>query len=289
MSRDSSDNYEVAALLIRLGIKATLLLAYAGCLVAVQLTVGLLRVQTAGEQRAGRGSDAAGEGIFVGVLAGAVWLLLATAALGVPTQDEAGWIAGLIIGLPLAIVVGWQAGAWQTALAWSCVRGSSFLGTWRGGRFFVSRPYTVTPLERHKHLVCCGATGAGKSTLVRNLILQDLRAGAGVCVIDPKDDLIDKLLGHIPDARVDDVILFDAADAERPLGLNPFAGIAAAQRSLAASELIAVFRRYFVDAWGARLEHVLRNVVLCLLEVPGATLADVPRLLLDRAYEASTK
>lgn len=284
MSRDSSTEYELAGLALRLSIKASLVLFYVSCFVAVHLTVGVLRAQTAGEQGASGPSDATGEGIFVGVVAGVLWALGATVTLGLATQAAAGWIAGLVMGLPVAAVVGWQAGAWQAALAWSRVRGSSFLGTWRGGRFLVSRPYTVTPLERHKHLVCCGATGAGKSTLVRNLILQDLRSGAGVCVIDPKDDLIDKLLGHIPDARVEDVIFFDAADTERPLGLNPFAGIPVEQRSLAASELIAVFRRYFVDAWGARLEHVLRNVVLCLLEVPGATLADVPRLLLDRSY-----
>ena len=135
-----------------------------------------------------------------------------------------------------------------------------------------------------KHLVCSGPTGTGKSTLIRNLIAQDLRSGCGLCVIDPKDDLIDGLLPHVPEERLEDVILFDAADTERPLGLNPFAGVPATQRSIATSELIAVFRRYFADAWGARLEHVLRNVVLALLEVPGSTLTDVPRLLMDRSY-----
>jgi hypothetical protein len=78
--------------------------------------------------------------------------------------------------------------------------------------------------------------------------------------------------------------LFDITERERPLGLNPLAGVAAEQRSLAASELLAVFRRYFADAWGARLEHVLRNVVLALLETEGATMADIPRLLSDRHY-----
>jgi hypothetical protein len=249
------------------------------CFVATHLTVALgSGVQT------GRAGNPRVDGVLVGVAAGAAWALL---FIGVTVASAGTYRAapfGAAIGLPLGSVIGWQVGAWQEAVSWSHQRGALYLGRERAGRFLVARPYTVTPRERMTHVMCTGPTGTGKSTLVRNLIVQDLLAGAGVCVIDPKDDLIDALLPHVPDGRSDDVILFDAADTERPLGLNPFAGVPPTQRSVAASELLAVFRRYFVDAWGARLEHVLRNIVLALLEVPGATLADVPRLLLDRSY-----
>jgi energy-coupling factor transporter ATP-binding protein EcfA2 len=250
---------------------------YAVCFVAIQFSIWFGGVcQEGASQR----TDSRADAVAVGLVTCFAWAFLTFVIVGLTIAVPAGLIAGVAVGL----VVGWQVGKGQEAVSWSRSPGALRLGTVRQGRFYVTRPYSVTGLERTKHLVCTGPTGAGKSTLLQNLILQDMEAGAGVCVIDPKDDLVDRLLGHVPSERVDDVILFDATDTERPLGLNPFAGVPAQQRSLAAAEILAVFRRYFSDAWGARLEHILRNVVLALLEVPDATLADVPRLLLDPAY-----
>jgi hypothetical protein len=155
------------------------------------------------------------------------------------------------------------------------------LGRVRRPPFYVDQPYSVVGADRLKHLAISGATGTGKSTLLANLIASDIRNGAGVCVIDPKDNLIDRVLAHVPPSRTRDVILLDATDTERPLGFNPLSGIPPERRSLAASELIAVFHRYFADAWGPRLEHILTNAVLALLETPNATLLDISRLLLD--------
>ena len=229
--------------------------------------------------------DAGMPRLIAGVLAGAAASLAVGLILSHLPGHAVAWPAALVgFGLPLGCVTGWQVAAAYQSLLWANQRHALVLGQVSEGPFAIARPFTVTPAERVRHLVCCGATGSGKSTLIRNLVLQDLRHGHGLCVIDPKDDLVDGILPHIPEARIDDVILFDITDRERPLSLNPLAGIAPAGRSLAAGELISVFRRYFGDAWGARLEHVLRNVILALLEVPGASLADVPRLLLDSTY-----
>ena len=254
---------------------------YVFCFIAIHVSTSLGSVSAAGS---GRRLDARADGFWVGLATAAAWTFLVTALVVAISGSYTAWPVGVAFGLPVGVVVGWQVGHWQAAVSWSRSPGSFALGNWTGGKFLIKRPYTVTSGERLKHLVCTGPTGSGKTTLVRNLIVHDLREGSGLCVIDPKDDLIDGILPHIPESRLEDVILFDITDRERPLGLNPFAGVAPDQRSLAASELIAVFRRYFADAWGARLEHVLRNTVLALLEVPQATLLDIPRLLLDRSF-----
>ena len=219
-----------------------------------------------------------------GFVAGAIWTLVVALGTYVASGTANAWLVGLGLGAPVGCVIGWEIATWQEALSWSRQPGSLNLGVWREGPFFVARVYAVTPGERLKHVFCSGPTGSGKSTLIRNMVLQDLKAGAGVCVIDPKDDLVDGLLPHIPRSRIDDVILFDATDRERPLGLNPLGNVSQEQKSLAASELIAVFRRYFSEAWGPRLEHILRHVVLALLDMPETTLLDIPRLLLDARF-----
>ncbi len=133
-------------------------------------------------------------------------------------------------------------------------------------------------------MVIHGPTGSGKSTLLRNLIIDDIRKGAGLCVIDPKDDLVDGILPHIPQEREKDIILMDASDTQRPLGFNLLSGVPPDRRSLATNEAIAVLRRYFADSWGARLEHILTNVILALFETPQATLLDVHRMLTEEGF-----
>ncbi len=255
---------------------------YIACLLAVHLTIVLNSATSVVPAR--KRTDPRVDAAVAGLVAAAVWTLVFAMGVFVALGGTDAWMLGLGLGLAAGCVVGWQVATWQEARSWSRQPGSLNLGVWREGPFFVSRPYAVTPGERLKHVACSGPTGSGKSTLLRNMILQDLNAGAGICVIDPKDDLVDGLLSHIPPPRIDDVILFDATDRERPLGLNPLGNVPPEQKSLAASELIAVFRRYFSDAWGPRLEHILRHVTLALLDAPGATLLDIPRLLLDRGF-----
>ena len=268
-------------LLVMAGALVAVAAMYIICLIAIHVSVAL---SSASVSTSSRATNPRSDGFVAGLLAAVMWTLLMIVLAIVLFGDGSAWIAGGVVGVPVGLVVGWQVSGWQEARSWSRFPGAAVIGDWRTRLFKVSRPYTVTPGERMKHIVCSGATGSGKTTLATNLIVEDIRSGAGVCVIDPKDDLVNRILPHIPPERTDDVIVLDATDLEAPLGLNPLAGVPESQRSLMASQLISVFRRYFADAWGARLEHVLRNVILALLEVPGATLVDIPRLLMDESF-----
>jgi hypothetical protein len=129
-----------------------------------------------------------------------------------------------------------------------------------------------------------GKTGTGKSTLLETLIRQDLLHGHGIALLDPHGDLVNKVLAELPDERRADLIYFDATDPSRVLGFNPLESVAEQYRPLAASGLLSVFQHIWADSWGPRLEHILRNAILALLEQPKATLADIPRLLDDSTY-----
>ena len=193
------------------------------------------------------------------------------------------WLLTLL-GLALGTVAAWQVQHWFAAATWASRRGSTFLGTWRREPYHVATPYGITELERLKHLTIQGATGSGKTTLLENLIVSDIRDGAGLCVIDPKDSLVRNVLGHVPPDREQDVLLLDPSDPERCLALNPLDQVPPARRSVAAAEFVAVLRRSFNQAWGPRMEHILTNCVLALLEVPGCTLLDIPALLTNEDY-----
>lgn len=138
--------------------------------------------------------------------------------------------------------------------------------------------------DRRGHVYILGKTGMGKSTLLANIILADIYAGEGVAVVDPHGALVEEILDYIPAHRVADVVYLNAADRLRPVPFNPLAHVAPAARSLAASGLIGTFKKIWPDAWGPRLEHILRYTLLALLEIPGATLRDVPRMLTEKAF-----
>lgn len=150
-----------------------------------------------------------------------------------------------------------------------------------GAALGVRKSVGIPDGERLKHTHILGATGSGKTTLLKHLIVQDLQAGHGLAVIDPKGDLIDELLAHVPAHRLDDVVLFDPTDHDHPVGFNMLAFVGEAELSRTASELVSIFKKLFGAAWGQRLEHILRYTALTLLEVPGSTLLDIPDLLLD--------
>jgi len=132
-----------------------------------------------------------------------------------------------------------------------------------------------------------GRTGVGKTTLLESIARQDLAAGRGVCVIDPHGDLAERLINHIPHDRVDDLVYFNAADPVQPFGYNPLRRVRPDRIPLAASGLMEAFKKLWTEAWGVRMEHILRNAIYALIECGDATLPDVLRMLTDKAFLAS--
>ena len=145
-------------------------------------------------------------------------------------------------------------------------------------------PMTLADADRLRHLHVIGSTGTGKTTLLRNLVLQDVLADRGVGVIDPHGDLIDDLLDLIPPYRTNDVVLLDPSDSEHPPTLNLLAGINPTQRHLAVSGVVGSLKAIWRDSWGPRLEHLLGNAVAALVEAEGQSLLGVSRLFTDAAY-----
>ncbi|HEY7327868.1 MAG TPA: type IV secretion system DNA-binding domain-containing protein [Gemmataceae bacterium] len=142
---------------------------------------------------------------------------------------------------------------------------------------------------RARHCYIAGATGTGKSTLLTNLMVQDIAAGHGVGLLDPHGDLVKVILRHIPRNRIDDVVLFDAADTDFPFALNILEARDEAERERIVAETIMALERYFPASWGPRLERILQYTIRTVLHtIPGATLADVERLLTDTEFRETT-
>jgi len=138
--------------------------------------------------------------------------------------------------------------------------------------------------DRLRHMYLIGKSGTGKSTLLETMIAQDIQNGAGVGVLDPHGETIDKVLEHIPDNRIEDVIYFDPSDTERPIGLNLLEMEDPSQKNIMASALVSAIKHHFDFSWGPRLEYLLNYAILTLLEVPGTTLLGITRLLEDDNY-----
>jgi hypothetical protein len=146
------------------------------------------------------------------------------------------------------------------------------------------RPFGLDSHERRQHLYIVGQTGTGKSTLLRNLILQDIEAGRGVGLIDPHGDLAHEILDHIPSWRTDDVVYFDPA-AHDPLAMNLFRATSD-NWHLVASGIVSAFKKTWGDSWGPRLEYVLFATVAALLQCDNTSLMGVSRMLHDARYRA---
>jgi len=146
------------------------------------------------------------------------------------------------------------------------------------------RIFGLKQADRRAHMYIIGKTGTGKSTLLENLARQDIQCGQGLALLDPHGDLVERLVEAVPDERKDDLIHFNVPDIDHPLGFNPLESVPPIRRPLAASGLLEVFKKIWIDSWGPRLEHILRNALLALLDQPGATLAGVLRLLDDRTF-----
>ncbi|HTV28330.1 MAG TPA: type IV secretion system DNA-binding domain-containing protein [Xanthobacteraceae bacterium] len=138
--------------------------------------------------------------------------------------------------------------------------------------------------DRFGHLYVIGKTGTGKSTLIETMVLQDVAAGNGFALIDPHGDLVERVIERLPSQRRDDIVYFNATDPTQPYGYNPLRHVREDRIALAASGFLEVFKKLWPEAWGVRMEHILRNVLMALLEQPRASMHDILRMLSDQRF-----
>jgi len=154
-----------------------------------------------------------------------------------------------------------------------------YLGTRVTGGFEV-----LGPEERRRHLYIIGQTGTGKSTLLLNLIAQDIATGEGLALLDPHGDLAEAVLMHVRRKRTNDFVYINPADAARPIGFNPLSGVREDLKPIVAEDVVGAFKHVWPDSWGPRLDYILMNAIRALLDVPGGTLLMLPRLLIDDSF-----
>src|SRR3989344_5289840 len=139
--------------------------------------------------------------------------------------------------------------------------------------------------DRRRHMYVVGSTGMGKSEFLKSMAIQDIEAGRGVCFIDPHGDSVDALLDFVPEDRIKDVVYFNHNDLEYPIAFNVMEKVDFEYRHLVASGLLGVFKKLWgEEAWSGRMEYILNNTILALLEYPGSTLLGINRMLADKDY-----
>jgi hypothetical protein len=147
-----------------------------------------------------------------------------------------------------------------------------------------NRLFGIKAEDRFSHIYIIGKTGTGKSTLLETMAIQDLECGNGFALIDPHGDLVERIAQRISTSRRADVIYLNAADPAQPYGYNPLRYVSEHRIAVAASGMMEVFKKMWPEAWGVRMEHILRNVLMALLEQPDVTLHDVLRMLSDQNF-----
>ena len=140
-------------------------------------------------------------------------------------------------------------------------------------------PFGIKRRDRQRHMYVIGKTGMGKSTLLENMAIQDIRNGEGMAFIDPHGSTADRIMEYVPAHRIKDVVYFAPFDMEYPVAFNVMEDVGYDKRHLVVSGLMSAFQKIWEDAWSARMEYILTNTLLALLEYEGATLLDVNRML----------
>ena len=146
------------------------------------------------------------------------------------------------------------------------------------------RRFGIKADDRRRHIYLTGKTGMGKTEMMVNMAIQDIQQGRGIGFIDPHGEAAERLLDFVPDRRVNDVIYFNPADLDYPIAFNVMEKVGAEHRHLVAGGLMSVFKKIWPDVWSARMEYILNNSILALLEYPGSTLLGVNRILADPDY-----
>ena len=144
--------------------------------------------------------------------------------------------------------------------------------------------FGIKAKDRTRHVYVIGKTGLGKSTLLENMAVQDIENGEGMAFIDPHGKTAELLLNYVPEHRIKDVLYFAPFDLEHPVSFNVLEDVGFDKRHLVVSGLMSTFKKIWLDAWSARMEYILSNTLLALLETPGTTLLGVNRMLADKDY-----
>ena len=138
--------------------------------------------------------------------------------------------------------------------------------------------------DRRRHMYIVGKTGMGKSTMMENMVLDDIYSGNGIGLVDPHGDFAEKILNYIPAKRINDVVYINPADLDFPIGFNILEVHNEGQKHLIVAGLMGIFKKIWPDVWSARMEYILNNTLLALIEYPGSTLLGINRLLSDKKY-----
>ncbi|MFM2339819.1 MAG: hypothetical protein RLZZ360_455 [Candidatus Parcubacteria bacterium] len=145
-------------------------------------------------------------------------------------------------------------------------------------------PFGIKAKDRQRHMYVIGKTGMGKSTLLENMAVQDIQNGEGMAFIDPHGSAAETLLQYVPEHRVNDVVYFAPFDLDHPVSFNVMEDVGPDKRHLVVSGLMSTFKKIWVDAWSARMEYILTNALLALIEYPDTTLLSVNRLFSDKHF-----
>jgi CxxC-x17-CxxC domain-containing protein len=144
--------------------------------------------------------------------------------------------------------------------------------------------FGIKRVDRRQHMYVIGKTGVGKTAFLKNMALQDINNGQGLAIIDPHGEFVEEVLDSVPPHRVNDVVYFNPADMDFPVSFNIMDVPDPRYKHLIASGLIGIFTKIWANVWSARMEYILANCILALLDTPGTTLLGIPRMLVDRDY-----